>query len=202
MLLASVAEIRGSLGFDDDMQNATDAITAALHAAEPALAAFLNTHFVRDVVVDTYYVPNPTLMDGPMLLTEFRLSQGMVAEVTEAILDISPEWGESTDISAGLIVKSDRGVVADTMSNFLQNFVRFTYTKGFEPDDTDANSYKLSQVPRWLQEAAKTQAMITLESHPALEQAGIKQDPRALRNQLSMILAPQRRYAPTALLPI
>jgi hypothetical protein len=202
MLLASVAKIQEELGFDAEMLNIAAAITGALHGAEAFLAAFLDTNFERDTVTDTFYVTSPTLYDGVISQTEFRLSNGLVQLIALAEFNGLNSWPSGFDISPGLILKSEKGVVVDTSTNYNRQFVQISYVKGFEADTEDAESYKVDQVPRWLKEAAKLYALVSLETHPALEQAGIRQDTRAMRNQLSGMLAPYRRYAPTALLPI
>jgi hypothetical protein len=92
--------------------------------------------------------------------------------------------------------------VVDYQTAYDQQYVRFVYTAGFAGDGSDPESYDLSAVPSWLQEAAKLQALITLETHPSLESAGVKQDVQALRAELGVIIRQHLRYAPVALLPI
>ena len=83
MLLTAVQGIRKSLGFDD-MTDINFAIEAALHAAEPQLAAQLGTSFARAAVTDEFFVPRPGYEDGRHVQTEYRLSRGLVVPTPAA----------------------------------------------------------------------------------------------------------------------
>ena len=89
MLLTAVQGIRELLGFDD-MTDINFAIEAALHAAEPQLAAQLGTSFARTAVTDTFFVPRPGYEDGRHVQTEFRLSRGLVVPTPVAIRAYDP----------------------------------------------------------------------------------------------------------------
>jgi hypothetical protein len=201
MLLAAVADVRDQLGFDD-MTDINAAIEGALHAAEPHLAAALGTEFGETARTDVFYVHEPGFQQGEHVQTEFRLRQGFVQAVTlSGEYDTDYAFGAPTELE-DLLVDADKGVVRDFRTAFERQYVRFAYTAGFPADGGDPDSYDLALVPAWLQEAAKLQALITLETHPSLEGAGIKQDTVALRGQLGLILRQHMRYAPVSLLPI
>jgi hypothetical protein len=202
MLLASVADIREGLGFDD-MTDVTAAIEGALHAAEPRLAAEIGTpSFAAVSATDTFYVHEPSVLRGTHVETEFRLTYGFVeASGFTGSYDISYRFEGPVELE-DLAVQLEKGVVRDFLVNFERKYVRFSYDAGFAASGSDPASYDLAVVPSWLQEAAKLQALIMLESHPSLEEAGIQQDTKVLRAQLGAILAQRRRYAPTSLLPL
>jgi hypothetical protein len=202
MLLASVADIREGLGFDD-MTDITIAIEAALHAAEPHLAAELGTpSFVGLSTIDTFYAHEPGLLRGTHVETQFRLTYGFVQASGFAGVHDTTYLFEAPTTLDTLAVHLEKGLVRDFLTNFHRTYVRFSYNAGFPADGSNAESYDLDEVPSWLQEAAKLQALIMLETHPSLEEAGIQQDTKLLRAQLGAILAQHRRYAPLALLPL
>jgi hypothetical protein len=202
MLLASVADIREGLGFDD-MTDITAAIEQALHAAEPHLAAQIGTPSFGEVdAVDTFYVHEPGLLRGTHVETQFRLTYGFLqASGFAGVHDTTYLFAAPTTLD-DLAVKLEKGLVADYVTNFSRTYVRFSYNAGFPADGSNAESYDLDEVPGWLQEAAKLQALIMLETHPSLDEARIQQDTKALQAQLGAILAQHRRYAPLALLPL
>jgi hypothetical protein len=202
MLLAAVADLRAQLGFDD-MTDINAAITGALHAAEPYLAAVLGTEFEETERADVFYVHEPGLQQGAHVQTEFRLRQGFVqADTLTVEIGNAYAFEDPTEVTSDVILQTEKGVVTDYQTVYDRDYVRVTYTAGFAVDDDDADSYDLSVVPAWLQEAAKLQALITLETHPSLEGAGIKQDTNKLNAQLGHIVRRHMRYAPVALLPI
>lgn len=200
MLLASVTEIREQLGFDD-MVNVVDAITGALEAAEPYFSSLLGTDFTEGAGLDLFYVPEPGFTDGAGCSTEFRLRHGFVTAVT-SFGSSTTATGTLTDLSSGILVNAEKGVVTDIQTRFYRNYVKVGYTKGFPVDPTDPASYDLTKVPGWLIQAAKLYALVTLETHPIMEEAGIKQDTKALRTQMDMITRSHLRYTPVAFLPL
>jgi hypothetical protein len=202
VLLAAVAEIREALGFDD-MVNINEAIRAALHAAEPYLAAAVGTPFTAGSFSDVFYVSEPHT-NGALVLTELKLARGFVAEAGFSVVraDAAATLAQGIDVTAAVELDADLGRMVDYRTNYIRQFLKVSYGAGFEADLADPDSYALDQVPAWLQEAAKLKALISLETHPSLEDAGIKQDTRFLQNQLLTILRGRVRYLPSALLPL
>ena len=146
MLLTAVQGIRESLGFDD-MTDINFAIEAALHAAEPQLAAQLGTSFARTAVTDTFFVPRPGYEDGRHVQTEFRLSRGLVVPTPVAIRAYDPQLidteGRAVD---GVRYDFDKGIARDWMTHYEGEYVRFSYEAGFEVG-AEPQTYDLTQVP-------------------------------------------------------
>lgn len=204
MLLASVKDIRDPLGFDD-MTDINDAIKMALNAAEPQIAARLNTTFTRGEHTDTFWVPEPTIREPGVNRTEFRLTYGMVTEITSATATNNPMLfsdAQQADLGSVLVWNKEKGVGRDWKTAYYRQTVEIKYTYGFEPSADDAGSYKLDQVPKWLQEAARILALIHLSSQPALTEAEIKLDSKMLTAQYEALIKQHIRYAPMALLPM
>ena len=193
MLLTSVAGIRESLGFDD-MTDINAAITTALHAAEPILAATLNTEFARAEVIDTFWVNSPTVRDGSHVNTEFWLSRGFVQG--------TPVVTGHVSASAAMNYRHEKGIARDWTTIYESNTLVFTYQAGFQADTDNTEAYVNTQVPAWLQEAAKMQALIYLADAAAITEAGIKIDVRVLQQQLQALMTAKIRYAPMALYPL
>lgn len=199
MLLASVSAIREGLGFDD-MTNINEDIVMSLDAAEPVLAAALNTSFARAEATDAFWVPEPTVIDGPHRKTEFWLSHGfIVGDPTVTGFDFA---------DGALIYDREKGVVKDRTSAYAASTIEFTYTYGFEASEAEEDNpfatrtYNLTQVPTWLQEAAKMLTMMNLSDAASITEAGIKIDPKLYQQQLQALLQTRIRYAPMALLPL
>lgn len=199
MLLASVREIREGLGFDD-MTNINADIAMSLDAAEPVLAAALNTTFARAEATDAFWVPEPTVIDGPHRKTEFWLSRCFI---------VGTPVVTGFDFADGaLIYDREKGVVKDRTSDYANSTVEFTYTYGFELSEAEegnpfaTRTYDLTQVPTWLQEAAKMLAMINLSDAASITEAGIKIDPDIYQRQLQALMQTRIRYAPMALIPL
>jgi hypothetical protein len=227
MLLASVTDILDALGFDA-MTDITSAATMALDAAEAQLASTLDTDFTQGSYVDTFYVEEPPFRSGPAASTEFRLSHGLVSTLTSVIANGDPTafgtsqtvtynngsgWpyafspGENLDVTANCSPQflgqfKERGVVRDFMTRYCRTWVQISYTSGFPADGTNPASYDLTQVPDWLQQAAKTCALINLSGSPALSEANVKLDVPTLKVQFRSLLTRRIRYAPMALLPL
>ncbi|MCO5157870.1 MAG: hypothetical protein M9945_14170 [Aquamicrobium sp.] len=201
MLLASVKEIRDQLGFDD-MTDINDAITQALHAVEPQIAARLDTSFARGTQSDTFYVGEPTVQAPGVNKTEFRLRRGLVQSiisVTATANSLLFSEAEQTDLTSIVLPDKDKGIVRDLKTAYHQQTVEIAYIYGFEDDDT---SYDLGQVPKWLKESARILALIHLSSNPALTEAEVKLDVRMLSAQYEALMSKHVRYAPMALLPL
>ncbi|WP_113155974.1 hypothetical protein [Nitratireductor sp. OM-1] len=193
MLLTSAAAVREELGFDD-MTDINDAVAMALNAAEPQLASALNTSFGRAEVTDTFWVPEPTVVDGPHRKTEFWLSRGFVfGDLTVAGFDVPPD---------AIKLNRERGVARDWETFYVRAHVALTYTAGFEADETNPKQYKLDQVPSWLQEAARLQALVHLSSAAPITEAGISIDVETCRTQLASLMTDHSRYAPMAIHPL
>ncbi len=199
MFLASVAGIREELGFDD-MTDINAAISMALNAAEPQLASALNTSFARTDVVDTFWVSEPTVIEAGHVQTEFWLSRGFLAA------DPTVTVSTGLDTTDALRVDLHKGVVRDWKTYYHRAHVTFAYAAGFEAevgsDDKPTGSYKLDQVPGWLKEAAKLQALILLSSAPSVTEAGVQIDTEVLKLQVASIMEQHIRYAPMALYPL
>lgn len=203
MLLASVEAIRTQLGFDD-MTDINEAIKFALHSAEAQLSSALMTDFDRATVTDTFYVDEPSFQQGAHAHTEFRLSRGLVKEVLSARLVTTPlQFGSSQDeidTLGRLELHRDKGVIIDYQSRYRRQYIRFTYTCGYEVSESDPESYE--NVPSWLREAAKVQAVMLLANAAPVTEAAIQIDKTMLEGQLSAMLRNKIRYTPCALLPI
>lgn len=193
MLLASVSGIRDDLGFDD-MTDINAAITMALNAAEPQLASALNTSFARAEVTDTFWVDEPTVIDGPHRKTEFWLSRGFVQG--------EPVVTGFDGAQAAMKYNKEKGIARDWSTYYSRAHVTFVYQAGFEEDGSTAGQYKLDQVPKWLQEAAKLQALIHLANAASITEAGIKIEVETIKAQLGSLMGDHMRYAPMALLPL
>ena len=205
MLLASVADIVGELGFDS-MTDINEAVIMALDAAEPQLSAILNTEFDSGTFIDTFYVPQPPYRDGPAVRTDFRLRRGVLSSVTSVLTTTDPTaFGDPTsytDVTSVVTTLLDKGVIRDWQTHYNRQFVQITYAAGFGVSLTDPTSYNLTQVPSWLQEAAKLKAKITLADSPVLSEANIKLDKKMLGLAVGTLLSRHIRYAPAALLPM
>lgn len=203
MLLATVAQLRDTLGFDA-MADINAAVMAALNAADVTLQARIGTPFAPATITDTFYVEEPSVMRGVNVQTEFRLSQGFVQTVTSAKYadTLAALDSDFTSVLADLIVVSEKGVLRDFTTPYSRNFIRVAYTAGFVAEEGDATSYKAALVPGWLNEAAQVLALLYLAGHPTLEQAQIKLDTKMLRDQYETLVSSKVRYAPAALLPL
>ena len=204
MLLASVKGIREALGFDD-MTDITAAIDMALHAAEPQLASILDTAFERSEVVDTFWVQEPGFRQGSHFKTEFRLSRGLLAAAPAVSHTEEPTLFSTphpVDVSDAVVFDLGKGIGRDWKTRYNRHYVEIRYTAGFEADPENAQSYDLSQVPAWLQEAAKLKCLMHLAKQPALTEAGVALDARQLDAQLAALINRHIRYAPMALLPL
>lgn len=199
-MLADPTAVRDALGFDD-MTDINEAIRSALATATVTISSRIGTSFDRNTVTDTYYVYESSWQQGSLNLTEFRLTQGFVSG---AVVGTSSSLADGSDAQAmaGLTLMAELGVVKDFQTRFDQKFVRLTYTAGFEADTTDPEMYDLTQVPAWLQDTAKLQALLILSKHPTLTQADVEIDARTISTQLNTILSRHTRYTPVALLPI
>lgn len=203
MLLAPVADILDELGFSD-MEDITAAITAALHVADKTLQGMLATTFERQTSVsDTYYVMENGYQLGNSYQNQFRLSCGFVdTVVVKRASSLALLTDDPTTYTSDVVVQADKGVVRDFTTNYERQFVRITYNAGFSADAEDPTYYNLTQVPAWLQEAAKIKAKIALCGNGALEGTATKLDVKSLSAQLNATVVQKLRYTPTALLPL
>ncbi|CAA2141483.1 hypothetical protein [Hyphomicrobium sp. ghe19] len=197
MLLYSVQKLREELGFDA-MSDITNAITMALDAAETLVGSTLRTTFERKTVTDTFYVNEPSFQQGGLVRTEFLLSTGFVAGtpvVTSSKLGI---------ISDAFQFDKEKGIARDWQTRYGDDIVTIEFTAGFEPASaTDGeDSYKLADVPSWLQQAAKLKTQLLIAKLPALTEAGIHLDTNVLDQQYASLVNSHIRYAPSALLPL
>lgn len=206
MLLASVAEIREQLGFDD-MTDINFAAMMALDAAEPQLAAILNTDFAAGPFVDTFYVDRPPYMSGPAVATEFRLRKGLVTALTSVIVaygidNFTDGSTDVTDLTAKCQLHPDKGMVKNFNYRFSRQYVQISYNSGFPVDPSDSATYLLTAVPNWLQQAAKLSALISLADSPVLSEASIRLDKNSLGLQRTALLSSHLRYAPVSIMPL
>lgn len=201
MHLVPVEGIRNSLGYDD-MTDINAAITTALEAANTQLAARLSTDFERAEVTDIFYAQRPGHTEGSNhCSTEFRLSRGLISARPVTSYGFSTD-AFAVDPATSIRFDLNKGIARDIGTRFSQQYVSFTYTAGFEPDDTTPELYKQNQVPKWLKEAAKLQVMINLADTSAITEAGVVIDTKVVAAQLSSMLVSYIRYAPVALLPL
>ena len=205
MLLASVSDILSDLGFDA-MTDITASATLALDAAEAQLASVLNSEFEQGAFTDTFFVSEPPYRDGPVCETEFRLRRGLVQSLTSMVYaGTVPGLTDSTlyvDVTATAQLHPDKGIVTDYVTPYRRQFVQITYVAGFPADGTNAESYDLTKVPDWLQQAAKTAALLSLADSPALSEAQIKLDKTVLGIRYSSLINRKLRYAPLSILPL
>lgn len=208
MHLADPTKLRDATGFDD-MPDINAAIDGALNAAEAMLAGQLGTDFDRVTLTDTFYVSEPGYTDGAHTTTEFKLSRGFVQDLLTVWSAKGRAYLAMANTRIDLIgafdldvLKREKGVIVDTGSRYRADYVQVAYTAGFEEDPDVEGRYKLDQVPRWLQEAAKVQAQILLADQKIMEQAGISLDKAMLATQLGGLIGKKLRYAPMSMLPL
>ena len=158
MLLASVAAIRTELGFDD-MTDINAAITAALQSAEPQLEVALHTPFRRTEATDTFWVKHPTIMDAEFHETEFWFRRGFLAGAPTASASLMSDGAAVVLANGSLVYNLEKGTARDWTTRYRHAKVAFSYTAGFEADMSNPQSYDLTQVPPWLQEATKLLAL-------------------------------------------
>jgi len=205
MLLANPADIISQLGFDP-MPDITLATTMAMDAAEAYLSSELNTDFLAGTFTDTFYVAQPRYQDGPACSTEFRLSHGLVGSITSAMATSGPAqfWWTTApnDVTADILLDGDKGIAKDVTNRYYRQTITITYASGFAADPNNPNSYLLTAVPDWLQNAAKLKTLVGLVDSPTLSEAQIKLDSKLLNMQLGQLLSRKLRYAPLAILPL
>lgn len=209
MFLASVRDIREQLGFDD-MADINHAIETALHAVEPQLASTLRTDFRRGEKTDVFWVKRPTFIQAGHHETQFRMSRGFITgsplvEVSENPLRFST--ATVTPLGDVLTWDRERGVARDWTTEYSRQTVTFTYQYGFEEavagdPAQPTGSYRLDQVPQWLQEAATLKTLIHLASNPSLTEHGVSLDVKVLDAQAAALLSQHLRYAPMSILPM
>jgi hypothetical protein len=220
MYLADPEIVRSSLGFSD-MADINNAINDALDTATSMLASTLTSDFTKKTWTEFFFVQEPAVRMGAVFeqqttfgdgiirggasgQTEFRLSTGFVSALTAISFASQPtDFGTSDiDLSSTVTLFSDKGVIKDHVTDYSSSFVKAVYVAGFDPDNSNPNMYNLSQVPKWLQDAARVQAKILLADHPMVTEADIKIDTKTLSTQLKYLISSRIRYAPAALLPV
>jgi hypothetical protein len=199
MLLYSVSKLREELGFDD-MTNINDAITMALHAAEPLIGSTLRTTFDRKTVTDTFHVNAPSFQQGGLNRTEFLLSAGFLSGTPVVT-------SKDASLADAFTFDAEKGIARDWVTAYVDQIVTIEYSCGFEAETagdpaTPTGSYKLDQVPTWLQQAAKIKTLLLIAKNPALTEAGISLDTNVLDQQFASLVNSHIRYAPSALLPL
>ena len=207
MLLASVDDIRERLGFDE-MTDIMFAATMALDSATPQIEAMLNTSFAPGSYVETFFVEKPPYMNRQAFRTKFRLNNGFVtltsvksAYELAAFSEQTPN-GSFKDVTGTVIVDTDRGIVDDINNRYTLQYVQIAYTAGFPVDGVNADSYDLTAIPDWLQQAAKLRAMIGMADDAAVSEAGIKLDTKMIWAQFNALVSRKMRYCPTGRMPL
>jgi hypothetical protein len=210
MLLASTADITAQLGFDD-MTDINAAVAAALNSVEPQLAVAFKTSFPVAEYTDTFWVPQPTVKDYPHVETQFWLSCGFISATPTVsavklrgsrfdFISSSPETFVIAD--GALIYDLEKGIARDWITYYHATRVTFSYSAGFPVDGSNSDSYDLTTVPDWLQQAAKLLALVRLSDAPIIEEAGVKIDVSTIKMQFDALISQHTRYAPMALIPL
>ena len=205
MFLASPDDIRKVLGFDD-MPDINAALADCLNSATSQLESLLHTSFARAEHIDLFFVEEPTFPSGA---TQFRLSNGLVTGEPEVLVGFDTDFMEPLE---GMVFDRDRGLATDLKTRYNRQYVQITYTAGFDPlpiDPADPSdpppppvSYDLTQVPKWLQDAARLRAMHLLGSNPVMTEANILLSAKTLTQQFGTLVNARLRYHPAALLPM
>lgn len=209
MKLASVDEIRSELGFDD-MEDINAVIIESLHAATIQLESILSTTFAAGSATDAFFVPEPGYIAGfgQVNITEFRLTKGLlktfggggIYDTYAQVVGATPQ--STINLVDGLTVDMEKGVVKDPSTAYHNQFVTFQYTYGFDVDAADPTSYDLTQVPFWLQMAAKARAKYLVKDSPPVKEANIELDPKILDQEFKNLVGIHLRYTPMAIIAI
>lgn len=203
-MLTDPTVIRDQLGFDD-MTDITAAISSALHSATAVISARIGTELDRATLTDLFYVNAPGYEQGKSVQTVLRLTQGFVQTlVTVELADMVTYFGTDavTDIKGTVFPDASLGVLKDMVTPYNDQFVKVVYTAGFEADTVDPTMYNQTQVPDWLKELAKIQAILLLSKHPSMVNSGVEIDVETMRSQLDAIIQRKIRYTPIAILPM
>lgn len=204
MLLVTADALVEELGFDA-MTDIKDAATGALHAATTVIEARLGTVFQERENVDRYYVNEPGYLQANSFVTEFRLTQGFVQEITRLVRAPAVNLlGHSSAISypGDVILDKEKGKVTDYTTFYSRHFVEIGYKAGFPVDFANEEAYDQEIVPEWLKQVAKLKATLLLSDHPVMTQSQIQIDTRTLNQQVELILTRNVRYTPVAMLPL
>jgi len=204
MMLATVEALVEELGFDA-MTDITAAAAGALQAATAVIEARIGTSFEERANVDRYYVNEPGFILANSFVTEFRLTNGFVQEITHLRRAPAVELlshNSAVSYPGLVIIDKPKGKITDYVTYYSRHFVEIGYTSGFPVSDTDENAYDPDVVPAWLQQVARLKATILLSEHPVMSQAQINIDVRTLNQQAELILNRNVRYTPTAILPL
>jgi hypothetical protein len=212
MYLASVADLRSQLGFDD-MTDINTAIGDALDAAEVQLQSILRTEFRQATLTDQFYIQETPRL-GRAVKTELLLTRGFLqAQPTSIIVnEISPifltafdevqaMYGGQAGPLPNFIFGMELGHGIDTTNWYNSTYINVTYTAGFPPDTNTPDSYLISSVPQWLQQGAKLLALMLLADAAPVTEAGIVIDKKMTEQQARLLLQRKIRYKPNALDP-
>lgn len=213
MYLASIADLRGQLGFDD-MTDINTAIGDALDAAETQVAAILRTDFDKVNVTDTFYIDN-TERRGGAVKTELLLSRGFLTASPSQVItqqqapifltafdEVQANYGGTGGPLPNFVFNLEKGFGIDTTNFYLKTYIQISYTSGFDPDGTTSAQYNLTQVPGWLQQGAKLMALLLLADSAPVTEAGITINTKMVEQQARLLLQKKIRYKPVALDPI
>lgn len=202
MMLIDPTHLRDPLGFDD-MTDINEAIIAALEATTASLAAKLDTSFDAATTTHIWHVQQLLRNVGLLKHTELRLRNGFVTSLDSiSYASDMAHFGTSdaTSSLASVMLHGEKGMLVDLSTDYTGQFVKATYTHGFTEGAPDV--FDPAEVPVWLQEAARLQAMIYLAQSPALQQADVTIDAATHQRGLDAIMHKHVRYTPLAEVPL
>ena len=152
------------------------------HLPRQAAAIAVGTHWQTDFLLSQAF------LSGPPTITYSANAADLGTPAAAAITT--------------MVVDREKGLLKDWVTDYTGHYVQVSYSYGFDADGGNAESYNLSQVPAWLQECAKLQALILLADAPSVTAAQIKLDSAIMTRQLLSIVGKKSRYAPMAVLPM
>lgn len=164
--LVGIKTVKERSGFNSNTDTQLT-VNAALEAASLYFESVLDTTFVREVAVDTFYLSSkevPFQGDFPVL----RLSKAFVDSAQPLTLEYANNWntfdGDKLTIEPSKFVLNDKKGLIRLMGTDLDNtFIKATYTAGFNIDANESDLYDQSEVPGWLIEIADVYTQIMME---------------------------------------
>lgn len=205
MRLASVSDLRTSMGFDD-IPDVTNAIAFALDTTTPAFEAHLRTAFDRAGVTDTFAVGDQVWLHGTPQL-RLRLSRGFVVSGSLTAwyadrIESLDDSAERTEVTGDLTLGLEKGVASNFTLDLNRKYLRVAYQAGFTADGDDPEMYDQAQVPDWLRTAAMLAARIELNNHPHFKSDEGTTSVAVLERRLSLLIGDKARFVPAAIDPI
>lgn len=182
------------------------ATTSALHAATQEIGTMLLADFDAGDYVEDFPMFAMVKM-GPCYQATLALGHGFVTGTP--VVQVATTYAGLADgeVIAAENYKLDAekgGIVLISTSDLVGQFVRVTYSAGFEPDDVDEELF--ANVPEWLQLAATKLGMAGLiEVAPDLAgnnsgEAGRK--PEEIRKTAYRMIEKKMRYFPSPIRPM